>query len=187
LERILKDGASNNSEEAVKITIECWKKAIHKQTKDTTQLIKLIEENITKLKEQLPSSHLLVLLEFLIEPKDIANYSANALEVLKSLPEEIKNKKYMIPILAYIISTGNVNTEEIAKQLTPIFLHLVKNVDIKTMIKVLGLLLTMIRMKMLSNEQKMNVLTECKLLLKHYKRSIRTFARACVNEILSNP
>lgn len=182
----MREGSGDNTEGAIESMVKCWKKAIRKGAQNSPHIVKLIRHSIVKAKEEYKESQLLILLEFFLKPEDASNYSANALEALKNLPPEVKNKSYIMPILAYILSAGNADHKQISQQLVPILVHIAAHADLASRLKGLGLLLTMARIKILSCEEQQRVLNECKLLLKHYKRSVRIFARVCINEILCN-
>ena len=104
--------------------IKCWKKAIRKGAQNSPNTIKLIQDGIEKIKQEFPESHFLSLLEFFLVPNDSikSNYAIKALSAIKKLPAEVKNKKYMLPILAYIISCGTSNHELMSEQIAPILI-----------------------------------------------------------------
>ena len=172
--------------------LKCWKKAVQKGAQSDKDNVAKIRAAVLSEKQVHPESYLLTLLQFLLEPDHspaaVSAYAHDALHAIEALPPMIKEKDYVLPILAYIIS-ADVKIEDrpkIAEELTPILLHVVKTAKIKTRLKGLGLLLALLRKQSLPKERQELVLAECKKLLADQKRSVRTFVRACINQILSN-
>lgn len=96
--KILEAGAADNEENNIEKLLQNWKKAVRKysQYNESKEVIVKIASNIALLKAKYPESHLLKLLELLIEPdsksQSPTSYSARALAAIRSLPLQIKAK-----------------------------------------------------------------------------------------------
>ncbi len=127
IRQILEHGATSNEERHVEESIKFWKKAMRtfSQYSDAKAIAAKIKLLISATQTKYPASHLLTLLHFLLEPETgpaaVQLYSRDALAAIQALPEEIRRKDYILPIVAFIISAGG--SPQATDSLVPILVH----------------------------------------------------------------